>query len=89
MESLPDTSNLLALCELYCKAIGLSESTISQRATKNPYYFSRLRARQGSTVKTYNRVLRWFSDHWPTDEPWPRDIPRPAPSGARQPQEAA
>ncbi len=29
---------------------------------------------------TYNRVLQWFSDHWPGELPWPPDIPRPAPS---------
>lgn len=28
--------------------------------------------------KTYRRFLGFFSQHWPSDLEWPRDIPRPA-----------
>ena len=80
MTALPDTSHLLVLSDLYCKASGLSESTVSQQATKNPYFLSRLRDGMGSTIKTYCRVYRWFSDRWPEGLAWPDDIPRPEPS---------
>lgn len=33
--------------------------------------------RRGCTVRTFDRVLTWFNQHWPGDLEWPRDIPRP------------
>ena len=77
MKSLPDTSDLQVICSLYRGATGRSESRISDLACANPYLFSRLRANKGCTVATYNRVLAWFSAHWPEGLPWPAEIPRP------------
>ena len=84
MESLPSTAHLLTICDLYCKETGRSASTVAQWAVKNPYFFSRLRAGKGSTVKTYCRILRYFSDRWPERLVWPDDIPRPAPQTDRE-----
>ena len=53
---------------------------MSDLTTKNPYFFTRLHDGMGCTVKTYSRVLQWFSDHWPPDLAWPTSIPRPKPS---------
>ncbi len=79
MKAVPDTVSLLALCSAYCAATGRSESRVSDLATGNPYFFKRLRAEMGCTVKTYGRVVHWFSDHWPPSVEWPSDIPRPEP----------
>ena len=77
MKSLPDTAHLQIICSLYRDATGRSESRISDLACANPYLFKRLRANRGCTIATYNRVLTWFSDHWPEGVEWPADIPRP------------
>ena len=77
MKSLPDTAHLQIICGLYRGATGRSESRISDLACANPYLFKRLRANRGCTIATYNRVLAWFSDHWPEGLQWPADIPRP------------
>ena len=80
MISLPDTSNIQTLGQIYCNATGLSEARVADLACSNPYLFKRLRENKGCTVKTYNRVLQWFSDHWPADDLlWPADIERPEP----------
>ena len=77
MKSLPATSDLQVICSLYRDATGRSEARISDLACSNPYLFKRLRANKGCTIATYNRVLVWFSEHWPEDLQWPDDIPRP------------
>lgn len=28
-------------------------------------------------MRRVNRILTWFSTHWPTDLAWPPDVPRP------------
>ena len=79
MELLPDTANLVILCRIYQRVTGLSESRVADKVSTNPYLFLRLRDGKGCTVRTYNRVLQWFSDNWPENLPWPADIPRPEP----------
>ena len=56
------------------------------RAAGSAKFFRDLRSgeRSGCTLQTYERVLRWFSDHWPADLEWPSDIPRPAPSAGEE-----
>ena len=45
--------------------------------------------RRSCTLRTYERVIQWFSDHWPADLEWPADIPRPAPRAGGERGEAA
>ena len=40
-------------------------------------------------TNTYDRVLQWFSDHWPEGLDWPPDIPRPEPRPEGERGEAA
>jgi len=51
------------------------------RAVGSAKFFRDLRRghRRGCTLQTYERAIRYFSDHWPADLDWPADIPRPAP----------
>ena len=53
---------------------------LADLTARNPYFFKRLRSGMGCTIKTYNRVLQWFSNQWPGGLPWPEDIPRPEPT---------
>ena len=71
------TANMRFICIIYRGATGRSEFRISDLACANPYRFKRLRANRGCTIATYNRVLAWFSGHWPEGLKWPADIPRP------------
>ncbi|WP_146193168.1 hypothetical protein [Maritimibacter sp. 55A14] len=50
----------------------------------NARLFQRLRDGHGTTIRTYNKVLQWFSDHWPEDLDWPSDIPRPRKSKKKE-----
>lgn len=40
-------------------------------------FFKRLEAGASCTVETYEKVMAWFSAHWPKDRAWPREIERP------------
>ena len=80
MTSLPDTRDLVTLCDHYCQATGRSESRVADVIAMNPYLFQRLRANKGCTVRTYSQAIQWFSDHWPADAEWPAQILRPQPT---------
>jgi hypothetical protein len=60
-------------------ATGLASSTVGMRVARDGRFFDRLTDGRGFTVKTYDNVLQWFSDHWPDNAEWPRDVPRPEP----------
>jgi hypothetical protein len=68
---------LTALARQYAEHRGLALSTVSTYAAQDGKYFGRLEAGAGCTIAKANRIVRWFSDHWPPDLEWPRDIPRP------------
>ena len=84
----PDTTDLLTLCTAYRSVISRSEVRIADLAAGNPYFFSRLQDGGGCTIRSFNRVLQWFSDNWPASLEWPDDIPRPAQSAAAEPETA-
>lgn len=72
-----DVTSLTALARLYAAHRGLALSTVSTYAADDGKYFRRLEGGAGCTIGKANRIVRWFSDHWPPDLEWPRDIPRP------------
>lgn len=78
------TKQVFALCEAYGQHMGVTHWAISMRILGKGDFFHRLdqRSRTGKIgrmeVGTYERVLDWFSDNWPTDLEWPEDIPRPS-----------
>ena len=71
---------LVALAERYGAHEGITHWAVSYRVARKGDLFARLRGDHSCTIRTYNRTLRWFSDHWPVDLEWPADIPRPDPS---------
>lgn len=79
------TKNLNALVEAYCGASGLSKSTVGRLCAADGRFFSRLHEGKTYTLRKYDEVLVWFSNHWPEGAEWPHDVERPA----AQPREAA
>lgn len=69
--------HLIRLIDAYQPTSSWAETTIAKKCAGQAHFFTRLRDDANITVDRYNRVLTWFSDHWPTDLPWPPDVPRP------------
>jgi hypothetical protein len=65
------------LADILGAHIERSAYTLAARAGVHSRLFKRLEAGLGCRVDTYSRALTWFSDNWPADLEWPRDIPRP------------
>jgi hypothetical protein len=73
-----ETLTLVRLAEAYAEHLSLTLSTVSTYARSDGKFFGRLKGGSGCTVKTATTVAQWFSDNWPDDLAWPRDIARPA-----------
>lgn len=71
--------HLLMLLDIYLAISPISESTIANKAAGQAHFFRRMRAGASVTVDRAQRILQWFSDHWPLDLEWPLEIPRPDP----------
>jgi hypothetical protein len=57
---------------------GITPKTVCKRALNDNTFFDRVVENgQGFTVGTYDRVIRWLSDNWPSGVAWPSDVPRP------------
>ena len=72
--------HLFNLVNIFCGHVQIRETTVGKRSAGQAYVFKRLRDGSSITVKRYNKITQWFSDHWPLDLDWPYDIPRPAPA---------
>ena len=77
-----DVQQLLRLARLYRTRKGLSLSTVSLYAAGQGRLMERLESGCEITVGRRDRILQWFSDHWPEGFAWPEDIDRPAPAGS-------
>lgn len=73
-------SDLIKLVEAYCAATGKSESRIASIVGGTGIFYRRLRAGGDCSATIYQRVMQWFSDHWPADTAWPDGVTRPEPS---------
>lgn len=73
------------LTDAFTEATDMSVATIGKRALNDNTFFQRVAAGDGFTLKTFDRVIRWFSDQWPAGTRWPADAARrPAPSHERE-----
>jgi hypothetical protein len=70
-------SHLITLAETYSQHRGLTLATIATYAASDGKFFNGLGVSRSCTVRKAERVVAWFSDHWPADLEWPADIPRP------------
>ena len=69
----------LRLCaEAFERATGASAATIGKRALNDNTFFQRTAGGQNFTVRTYDRLLSWFDEHWPEGVEWPEGVPRPS-----------
>lgn len=58
-------------------------------AGRGSFFVDLQSGRRQCQTGTYERIVQWFSDHWPADLEWPSDIPRPAPRVENERGEAA
>ena len=72
-----EEANLLTLAAEMSSHTGWSESTLGNKALKRGAFFQELRGGRSTTIRTYYRLLHWFSDNWPIDLEWPEGISRP------------
>jgi hypothetical protein len=72
-------NNLFELAARLEAATKITRVTVCKRALNCTRFFSRLEAGEGFTIRTYDRLVQWFSDNWPPRVKWPRHIKRPEP----------
>lgn len=68
---------LIDLADAYASASGCSLQAIGREVMRDGSFFRRMRAGDGFTVKTFDRVIVWFFANWPLGLDWPESIPRP------------
>ena len=73
------TSKLLQLAQTLAAHEGVGHFAISMRIFgKGDFFHNIITKGSDCRTRTAERVMQWFSDNWPDDLAWPRDIPRPA-----------
>ena len=72
-----ETNHLITLAAILAAHKGRSETTVAGWCGVHKRLFARLSEGKGCRVDSYNTALRSFSELWPPDLEWPRDIPRP------------
>lgn len=75
-------AKILALADAYMAATGVRETTVGLRVMNDSKGIRRLREGRDIGVRNAEKVIKWFSDNWPDDHPWPADIERPDSDGA-------
>lgn len=55
-------------------------SYVGRLAANHGAFFARPEDGHDITSRRAQRIVQWFSDHWPLDLAWPTDIPRPEPA---------
>jgi hypothetical protein len=70
-------ANLLDLAARYKAATGRSFPSIGDDALNDNTFFARIQKGKGFTIKTFDRVVDWFSNNWPDGAEWPSDVLRP------------
>ena len=69
---------LITLADTLAEHLGLTHFAISMRAMRKGDFFKRLKDHDADCrTQTAARLFDWFSQNWPADLAWPRDIPRP------------
>lgn len=75
--------DLLRLFDVYCASTGMSRARLSTLVLNRGSTADAIA--EGSadvTTGTFEKAIRWFSDHWPVDAIWPADLSRPSLEGA-------
>ncbi|WP_126975544.1 hypothetical protein [Frigidibacter oleivorans] len=70
-------TTFILLADTLAQHDGVTHFAISMRAFGKGDFFKGLKEGGDCRTATAARLMQWFSDHWPADLDWPRDIPRP------------
>ena len=68
--------HLLELAHQFALRRNITLWRVGALAARDGKFFLRLKKGGNCTIKTYQRVLAWFSENWPQKTPWPADIPK-------------
>lgn len=72
---------LITLAKAMAAHEDVSHFAISMRALgKGDFFKNMIEKGYDCRTRTAARLMSWFSDNWPADLQWPRDIPRPVKS---------
>lgn len=74
------TAELLMLARAYAAEQDINFKTVSSRVFNDGKKLDAIAAGGDLYSARLNKAVRWFSDHWPSDLPWPEGIARPAPA---------
>jgi light-regulated signal transduction histidine kinase (bacteriophytochrome) len=77
-------SNLIDLAAVFEQGAEVSRATIGKRALNDNTFYARIETGAGFNIKTFDRLIQWFSDNWPADVTWPAGIDRPAHTDATE-----
>lgn len=70
-------AHLLALADEFERVMSIEDKTLSFRVFGDSKKLSALRAEADITTARFNAALKWFSDNWPKDARWPKQVSRP------------
>lgn len=71
-------ADLLHLAAKFSAVAGVSLPAIAQRALNDNTFFTRIGEGSNFTLRTYDRLVVWFSENWPKGAAWPAEVVRPA-----------
>lgn len=69
--------SILKLAKTYADHRSLALATVSLYAANDGKFFNRLEGNSTCTFRRAEKLTLWFSENWPIDLEWPREIPRP------------
>ena len=70
---------LIAVADAYCLAVGLSRARVATIVFNAGAALDRIAAGRDLKTGSWERAMRWFSDHWPDGAEWPEGIERHTP----------
>lgn len=69
---------LLRVAETYATTKNIALATLSKRLLNDGKRLPRLKAGTATiTISSFDNAMRWLSDRWPADVPWPDGVERP------------
>ncbi len=77
-------ADLMLLAARFSDVEGISLQAVGLRALKDNTFFRRIAQGSGFNVRTYDRLVVWFSENWPDGAKWPTEVVRPLPQPVRE-----
>lgn len=67
----------LEVIDVFCKASGLEEKTLSWRMFNDSGRIELIRAGGDLGTRKRDKALQWMATRWPADAVWPEGVERP------------